>query len=78
MTVEEARSILEKKFPDRKVSGSYKFGKDYLFSASKKGVNPMDDYTNPFFIVNSSNGKIRGFSPTEDLTRFGMATLKPL
>lgn len=56
-------------FKDRKVTNVFMYkGDSYLVEMA----NGKEDFNNPYYLVNSA-GKIRVFSPFEDLEAFGDA-----
>lgn len=73
ISVEEARGILEKRFPDAIVKSSYMY-KDsyYLFYAPDKNVGDVD-YNDPFYIVSVDGSKTRFLNPLEDFEAFRTA-----
>ena len=70
MTLKEAKATLMKKYPDRTISESFKHPKGFLFIASKKGIDPMFDYTDPYFLVDEKTGKISGYLPSQHFDEF--------
>lgn len=70
MTLMEAKAVFIKKYPDRVISESFKHPKGYLFIASKKGINPMFDYTDPYFLVNEKTGNIIGYIPSQHFDEY--------
>ena len=70
ISVEQAKGILEKRFPDAGVKSSYMY-KDsfYLFLAPDKNADGTD-YNDPYYIIDVENGNIRFLNPLEDLEAF--------
>lgn len=66
MSGKDAEKKLLSKFPDREVVDCYLYKGNYLFVAPDKKLGIMDDFSNPYFIVDRTTGSIRGFNPSED------------
>ena len=69
MTIAEARTILQKKFPGKVIKKAADFDKDnFIFIAMDKGHTT--EVSDPNYLVNKKTGSVRQFNPLEDLDKF--------
>lgn len=66
MSGKDAEKKLLTKFPNREVVDCYLYKGNYLFVAPDKNVGILDDYSDPYFIVDRITGSISRFIPSED------------
>lgn len=72
ITPVQAKRKVESEYPDREVKSMYQFGSDYLAIAPDKNVKGPD-YSDPFFIINSKDGSIKGFLPPDNFKAYEKA-----
>lgn len=70
ITKEKAIDIIERKFPDRKVTKVGNYKGDYLLVAPSKKLGPLNDMSTPYYIVNKQTGAVGKFTPTADISGF--------
>ena len=70
ITKNDAIAIIEKKFPDRKVTKVGNYKGNFLLVAPSKELGPLNDTSTPYFIVNKNTGAVGKFTPTSDISGF--------
>lgn len=73
ISLNDAKSIIEKNFKGSKVKAAYMYGKDYYLLFAPSGEN---DHNDPFYIVGIADGKYRFLNPLEDIDKFNDAIEK--
>lgn len=67
ITIDEAKSIVEKNFKGAKAREVYKYGEKYYMIVAPAEKNDMND---PFYIVGIADGKYRFLNPLENIEEF--------
>lgn len=73
MSGKDAEKKLLTKFPNREVIDCYLYKGNYLFLAPDKKLGMMNDFSDPYFIVDRTTGSISSFLPSEDFDGFDKA-----
>ena len=73
MNVQEAIKIVAGKYPDRVVEEAYEDKGLYLIVAPHKN-SKGPDFSDPYFLLNSQNGKCTPFIPSESFELYSNMT----
>lgn len=73
ITKNDAIAIVEKRFPDRKVTKVGNYKGNFLLVAPSKKLGPLNDTSSPTFIVDKKTGAVGKFTPTDDISGFANA-----
>lgn len=72
ISAKEAANLVNKYFPNRRATRVCDYKGNYLIEAPDKGFIKIGetDFSDPYFLVEKSSGKIKPFVPVEDLYGF--------